>query len=91
MKQTIQENEIRQKYAGLTYEELIEAAQRDNLSDLAFIMAQPELHEEFKEFISDRNSIIPDEEAAELFLEQKEIRMMNLMEDESFFLLEGLL
>lgn len=91
MRQTIQENEIRQKYAGFTYEELVEVAQRDNLSDLTFIMAQPELYEEFKEFISDRDGIVLDEEAAGLFLEQREIRMMNQMGDESIFLLEGLL
>ena len=87
---TTELNTIRQKYAGLTYEELVEAAQREELTDLFFIMAQPELYEEFQDFISGRCNLVQDEEAAELFLEQKEIRMMNLMEDESLFLLEGL-
>lgn len=53
MRQTNLENEIRQKYAGLTYEELVEAAQRENLSDLAFIMAQPGLSSEFEEYMAD--------------------------------------
>lgn len=85
------EKDIQQKYAGLSYEELIETAQKENMSNLVFIIAQKKLFQEFKDFLSDRGMDSYDEETAVLFLEEKEIRMMNLMEDESIFLLEGLL
>lgn len=85
------EQDIQQKYAGLSYEELIETAQKENMSNLVFIIAQKKLFQEFKDFLSDRGMDSYDEETAVLFLEEKEIRMMNLMEDESIFLLEGLL
>lgn len=85
------EKDIQQKYAGLPYEELIETAQKENMSNLIFIIAQKKLFQEFKDFLSDRGMDSYDEETAVLFLEEKETRMMNLMEDESIFLLEGLL
>lgn len=85
------EQDIQQKYAGLSYEELIETVQKENMSNLVFIIAQKKLFQEFKDFLSDRGMDSYDEETAVLFLEEKEIRMMNLMEDESIFLLEGLL
>lgn len=85
------EKDIQQKYAGLSYEELIETAQKENMSNLVFIIAQKKLFQEFKDFLSDRGMDSYDEETAVLFLEEKEIRMMNLMEDDSIFLLEGLL
>ena len=89
MRQTNLENEIRQKYAGLTYEELVEAAQRENLSDLAFIMAQPGLLGEFEEYMEDMGIDEYDEETATHFLLQRDNAAMNLMDDESNYLMRG--
>ena len=89
MRQTNLENEIRQKYAGLTYEELVEAAQRENLSDLAFIMAQPGLSGEFEEYMEDMGIDEYDEETATHFLLQRDNAAMDLMDDESNYLMRG--
>lgn len=91
MNQTIYETKIQQKYAGLTYEELIEIAQEEQMSDLIFIIAQPTLLEEFKEFLTDLGQEEYDEETATQFLREKDNRMMDAMDEGSRFLWEELL
>lgn len=91
MNQTIYETKIQQKYAGLTYEELIEIAQKEQMSDLTFIIAQPDLLEEFKEFLTDLGQDVYDEETATQFLQEKDNRMMDAMDGHDRLLWEELL
>lgn len=91
MNQTNYETKIQQKYAGLTYEELIEIAQKEQMSDLTFIIAQPALLEEFKEFLMDLGQDTYDEETAAQFLQEKDNRMMDAMNGHDRLLWEELL
>lgn len=91
MNRTKIESGIQQKYAGLTYEELIEIAQKEQMSDLTFIIAQPALLEEFKEFLMDLGQDSYDEETATQFLQEKDNRIMDAMDDHARLLWEELL
>lgn len=89
MERTNYETAIQQKYAGLTYEELVEVAQEDQMSNLTFVVAQPDLLDEFKEFLSDRGQQEYDEETATDFLHERENRIMDFMEYDLDFEREG--
>lgn len=66
--------QVRDKYSGLSYDELVQKAQSSNMSDLHFILAQPDLTEEFKTWLDDRGNTDEVEEAdATLFLEEQEM------------------
>lgn len=74
--------EVREKYSGLSYDELVQIAQDSNMSDLDFILAQPELSEEFKTWLSDRGTLDDFEEAeATLFFEGLEMFLTTYQED----------
>ncbi|WP_176221492.1 hypothetical protein [Massilibacteroides vaginae] len=82
MKLTSKQLEVREKYSGLSYDELVQTAQDSNMSDLDFILAQPELSEEFKTWLSDRDLLDDFEEAdATLFLEEQEMFLTYHQED----------
>lgn len=65
--------EVREKYSGLFYDELVQTAQQTNMSDLDFILTQPDLTTEFETWLMD-NGITEefDEQDATLFLEEHE-------------------
>lgn len=76
--------EVREKYSGLSYDELVQVAQQTNMSDLDFILTQPDLTAEFEIWLADRGlSQTFDEADATLFLEEQESFLtLNSEEDE---------
>lgn len=85
MEQIICEESIQQKYAGFTYEELIEVVQQKKMSDLEFIVAQPDLLSEFKEYLADTGRKVYDEETATFFLRGEDNKVMDAQEEEGNF------
>lgn len=67
--------QVRDKYSGLSFDELVQIAQTSNMTDLHFILAQPELSEDFKTWLEDRggNTGEVEEADATLFLEEQEM------------------
>ena len=68
--------EVREKYSGLSYDEIVQKAQVSNMSDMDFILAQSDLTLEFVTWVEDKGiSDITDdfdESEATLFLEEQE-------------------
>lgn len=66
------EMEIQEKYSGISYDELVEIAQSSKMSNLEFIIAQPQLFEEFKEYMDDHGFEEYDEDIASQFISYQE-------------------
>lgn len=73
MNSTNNDLKVREKYSGLSYDELVQIAQETNMTNRNFIMAQPELTNDFMTWLEDRGLTEYDEEEATAFLEEQEL------------------
>lgn len=71
---------IRDKYSACNYDELIQLVQNGEITYLDFIMIQPELSEEFHEYLNEQKIISPTNEDGLSFLTKKENEFMNNQE-----------